>query len=290
MPTREHEIWLELIQERPSLAVDLLGCVRPDAVPDFARARVESADLNEHKPTEYRADTVVSLLDEATATVAAVIIEVQRRKDPGKPWSWPAYLATLRARLRCPVLLLVISPRTDTAAWCAHPITLGHPGLTLTPLVLGPDQIPAITDPCQAQANPELAVLSALVHGDGATGEKILAAMLQGLDHIEFDQAQGYIDEVLAMLPVAARQILEAMMRTGTREYKSEYARHYFGQGKAQGIAEGEAKMLLHVLAGRGIEVPEDARARILECTDPAQIERWGRRAGTVDTIDELFA
>lgn len=83
-------------------------------------------------------------------------------------------------------------------------------------------------------------------------------------------------------------------MRTGTREYKSEYARHYFGQGKAQGIAEGEAKgeakMLLLVLTGRGIDVPQDARTRILECTDPAQIERWGRRAGTVDTIDELFA
>ncbi|MGV9326917.1 hypothetical protein [Streptosporangium sandarakinum] len=94
---------------------------------------------------------------------------------------------------------------------------------------------------------------------------------------------------MLAMLPVAARQILGAMMRTGTREYKSEYARHYFGQGKAQGIAEGEAKMPLLVLTGRGIEVPEDARARIMECTDLALIERWGRRVGTVDTIDELF-
>ncbi|MET8143138.1 hypothetical protein ABZU32_22785 [Sphaerisporangium sp. NPDC005288] len=40
MPTREHQIWLELIRERPSLAADLLGCVQSDAVPVFAEARV----------------------------------------------------------------------------------------------------------------------------------------------------------------------------------------------------------------------------------------------------------
>ncbi|MEU9830389.1 hypothetical protein AB0D67_02500 [Streptosporangium sp. NPDC048047] len=117
--------------------------------------------------------------------------------------------------------------------------------------------------------------------------------MLDALDHIELEQAQGYIDEVLAMLPTAARQILEAMMSTGTREYKSRYARHYYGQGKAEGIAEGEvrgeAKMLLLILTARGIEVPQDARELILACTDLERIEAWGRRAGTVASIDELL-
>ncbi|MFF0307510.1 hypothetical protein ACFYSC_08775 [Streptosporangium sp. NPDC004379] len=121
--------------------------------------------------------------------------------------------------------------------------------------------------------------------------------MLDALDHIELEQAQGYIDEVLAMLPTAARQILEAMMSTGTREYKSRYARHYYGQGKAEGKAEGiaegevrgEAKMLLLILTARGIEVPQDARELILACTDLERIEAWGRRAGTVASIDELL-
>ncbi|GII80558.1 hypothetical protein Sru01_55400 [Sphaerisporangium rufum] len=300
MPKREHEIWLELLKERPSLAADLVACVQPNAVPAFAKARLESADLSDYQPTEYRADSVVRLLT-GDQTVMAVIVEIQLSRDKKKPWSWPAYLAGLRARLECPVVLLVISPDDAIARWCAHPIVLGHPGLVLTPLVLGPVQMPKIIDPAHAQDNPELAVLSAIIHGDGGDGEKVLAAMLQGLEHVELDQAKGYIDQVLAMLPAAAGQILEAMMSTGTREYKSDFARHYYGQGKAEGLAEGEAKgeargeakgeakMLLLVLAGRGIAVPAGARARILDCTDLAQIEEWGGRAGTIDTIDDLF-
>ncbi|MFC7385516.1 hypothetical protein [Sphaerisporangium rhizosphaerae] len=289
MPTREHQIWLELIRERPSLAADLLGCVQPDAVPVFAEARVESADLTEHNPTEYRADTVVSLLS-GTKPAMAVIVEVQRHQDNDKLWSWPAYLATLRARRRCPVVLLVISPQRETARWCARPIPLGHPGLVFKPLVLGPDEIPTIIDPQQARTNPELAVLSAMIHGDGTDREKIFAAMLEGLENIESEQAQGYIDEVLAILPEAARDVLEEIMKTGTREYKSDFARHYYGRGLAEGEARGEAKMLLLVLDARGIELPDDARAKILECSDLAQIEKWGRRAGTVGSVDELFA
>ncbi|MET8143137.1 hypothetical protein ABZU32_22780 [Sphaerisporangium sp. NPDC005288] len=231
-------------------------------------------------------------------TAMAVIVEVQCGRDYAKPWSWPAYLATLRARLRCPVVLLVISPERKIARWCAQPIALGHPGLVFTPLVLGPDEIPTIIDSLQARANPELAVLSAMIHGDGPAGEKIFTAMLEGLEHMESDQAQGYIDEVLAMLTVGAREILEEMMATGTREYKSVFARGYYGKGKAEGLAEGlaqgeargEAKMLLLVLDARGITLSEDQRDEILECSDPVRIEKWGRRAATIDSIDELFA
>ncbi|WP_214408766.1 hypothetical protein [Sphaerisporangium fuscum] len=265
MPTREHEILLELIQERPSLAADLLEFVQPGAVPAFSMARVESGDLKEHTPTEYRADTVVSL-HSGERSVTALIVEVQRGKDTNKHWSWPAYLATLRARLRCPVMLLVVSPSRQGARWCGSPIPLGHPGLVLTPLVLGPDEVPVIIDPDQAQANPELSVLSALLHSRDPEAEKVLAAMLDGLEHIELEQAQGYIDEVLAILPSVARRLLEAMLSTRTREYKSDYARHYYGKG--------EAKMLLAVLSARGIDVPDDARARITACTGPPRPSR----------------
>jgi hypothetical protein len=293
MPTREHQIWLELIRERPSLAADLLEYVRPDTVPVFAEARVESADLTEHTPTEYRADTVVSLRT-ATGTDMAVIIEVQCGRDQDKQWSWPAYLTTLRGRLRCPVVLLVISPERDIAKWCTRSIPLGHPGLVFTPLVLGPDEIPTIIDPLQAQANPELSVLSAVTHGDGVDREKIFTAMLRGLEDIESEQAQGYIDNVLAMLTEDGRKILEEIMSTGTREYKSDFARGYYGRGKAEGLAEGlaqgEAKMLVLVLDARGINLSDEARAEILNCSDQAQIEEWGRRAATIASMDELFA
>jgi hypothetical protein len=37
MPTREHEMWRELLRERPALTADLLECVRADLVPAFSQ-------------------------------------------------------------------------------------------------------------------------------------------------------------------------------------------------------------------------------------------------------------
>lgn len=74
-------------------------------------------------------------------------------------------------------------------------------------------------------------------------------------------------------------------MAAGTYEYKSDFARRYYGQGRA----EGEAKALLGFLEARGIVVPDDARERIMRCTDLDQLETWVRQAVTVSTVEELF-
>ena len=78
-------------------------------------------------------------------------------------------------------------------------------------------------------------------------------------------------------------------MSTGTYEYKSDFARRYYGQGREEGRAEGEAKALLGFLGARGIVVPDDARERIMRCTDLDQLETWVRRAVTVSTVEDLF-
>lgn len=263
---------------------DLLACVHADGVPAFGEARMESGDLTEHNPTEYRADAVVTLLANGKA-VLAVIVEVQRGEDKDKRWSWPAYVGTLRARQRCPVVLLVISPDARIASWCRRPIRLGHPGLVLTPLVLGPEETPVVTDPREAVANPMLMVLSAMVHGAEADGEKVFATLLGALARFEKDLAQEYIDEVIAVLPQGARDLLEAMVATEVREWKSEFFRRHVRQGKA----EGKAEDILRVLLARGIDVPEDAHVRIVECTDLNQLNTWVDRAATADSIDDLF-
>jgi hypothetical protein len=221
------------------------------------------------------------------------LFEVQLRRDPRKHLSWPVYLSTARARLGCPVVLLVISPDTAVAEWARQPIELGHPGLVLMPLVLGPHEVPVITEAQLGVTAPELTVVSAVVHGAGPDGEKVFAAMLERLECIEVKRAQGYIDEVLAVLPEAARHLLEAMMTAGTREFKSDFFRRAYGQGeakgKAEGKAEGEAKMIFAVLSARGITVPDDVRTRITECTDLDQLEAWGRRAATATSVEEVF-
>lgn len=91
----------------------------------------------------------------------------------------------------------------------------------------------------------------------------------------------------------AARTALEALMRSGTYEYQSEFARHYVAQGVAQGRAagrlEGEMSALLAVLEARGLQVDEQARQRIAACTELEQLQRWLRKAVSIQSVQELF-
>lgn len=293
MPSPLHEALIEFFRHRPALAAELLAGPLGVDVPAFEQARLDSGELTDLAPTEYRADAVVTLTSKDRPQ-QAVVVEAQLRRDLRKRRSWPAYVATLHARLGIPVVLLVVSPDPATASWCAKPIPLGHPHFVLTPLVLGPDRVPVVTDPQQAVHSPELAVLSALAHGTRPEQDKIFHALLAALTSVDQDRASLYADVVLAALPSAARHLLEALMTTGTYEYQSEFARRYFSQGVAEGVAEGtaegEARALLAFLAARGIDVPPAARSHITACRDLAQLETWIRRAATIGSIDDLFA
>lgn len=292
MPSRNHEMVVEMVRERSALAADLLRCVHPDLTQPFHDAKLESGDLSEHRPAAYRADALVTLHGDGDPF--AVLVEFQRKRDSRKHFSWPVYLATARARLKCPVALLVICPKRAVARWARHSIALGHPDLVLTPLVLGPEQVPVLTPADVDDVAPELTAISAMIHGAGPDGEKVLSALLDSAWKARHEQGHVYIDEVSAVLPRTARKLLEALMETKNREYKSEFARRYFSEGEARGRAEGEAggraAAVVVVLAARGIEVPERDRMRIDDCTDLVQLESWVRRAVTARSIGDLFA
>jgi hypothetical protein len=192
--------------------------------------------------------------------------------------------ATLTARLRCDVALLAVTPEASVAGWAAAPIATGHPGWVLVPLVLGPDTVPVIRDAEVATLAPELAVLSVMLHGRGehavAVGEAALAAargLGEGRDIL-------YTDPVLASVHDAARAILEAVMASGNCEYQSDFARRYFGQGKAEGLAEA----VLAVLGARQIAVPDEIRARIATCADLGLLDRWLARAVTAHAAADV--
>src|SRR5688572_8789763 len=123
-----------MFRHRPSFAAELLAGPMGFPVPRFHNARLSAGELTDLAPTEFRADAVITLNVEEK-TVFAVVIEVQLRTDRRKRRTWPAYVATLHARLDCPANLLVICPDPVVAAWCAEPIVVTDPGLSLTPLV-----------------------------------------------------------------------------------------------------------------------------------------------------------
>jgi hypothetical protein len=289
MPSRLHEALVDMFREQPALVADLLSGPLGIRMPSFHTARASAGDLTEVVPTEYRADAVVTF-DVADKPVFGAVIEVQLRVDPRKRYVWPAYVATLYARLRCPVVLLVLCPHVAVADRCAKPIVVTDPGLVLRPLVLGPRQIPAMTELEAARRHPELAVLSAIAHG-GSTDPSVFKALFAALDAVEPDRANLYIDLVLTALPKAARGWLEEYMQTASHGsgYQSDFARRFFGQGKAEGNAEGRVTSLLAILDGRAIPVPDDIRAEITTCADIEQLDAWIRRAITAENIQDVL-
>ena len=295
VPSNPHEALIQMFRHRPTLAPELLAAAFDVALPTYEQAQLGSGELT---PIEHRADTVVELRTGDTVT-SAVIIEVQRNRDQDKRFSWPVYLTTARARLRCPTALLVICTDNATATWCARPIELG-PGNTFTPSVLGPRQVPVLTDPAQAADNPELAVLSALAHGGRSDHDEVLDALPTALGAVDDQHSKLYYDLVLSVLPIAAKHYLEELMTT-KYEYQSDFARKYVAEGEATGRAEGhaegqalgraegEAVGLLVVLNARGIDVPPHAHHHITHCTDVEQLTTWLRRAATAMSIDDVL-
>src|SRR5262249_55000544 len=154
-------------------------------------ACLSSGELTDVAPTEYRADAVVTL-NVKNSPVLAIVVEVQLGIDPRKRGSWAAHVATLYARLGCPAVLLAICPRQTVANWAAAAISIGPPGSVVTPVVLGPDQVPVVTDVDTAQRIPELAVLSTLAHGTRPDPVPIFEALFAGLDVLDDDHANLY--------------------------------------------------------------------------------------------------
>lgn len=291
MPTAKHEGLIELFRQQPALAAQLAE-VLGIKLPVWQQARDASGDLPDLVPAQRLADAVVTLCGADGAAVLAIVVEVQLGRDREKRWSWPAYLANLRSRARCPVVLLVVCADQRTARWCGVPIELG-PGSVVRPWVLGPQHVPVVTDPGQARESPQLAVLSAMAHGGrpGPQQRAVLEALLAAYGAVDVEHASLYHDVVQRALPAAARHHLESLMLDLRRTdiYQSDFARHYIDLGLAQGKASGEAEALLEVLAARAIEVPDDVRARITGCTDLEQLRTWIRRAVTAGSVHDLF-
>jgi hypothetical protein len=60
--------------------------------------------------------------------------------------------------------------------------------------------------------------------------------------------------------------------------------------GLAQGKVEGKAEDVLAVLEARELTLTQEQRERILGCKDTAELDRWLRRAVTIETVSDLFS
>ena len=205
-----HEALLRLLRDQPEVALRLL----PPAwgIDPEGPLRALPADLTEPVPVELRADLAL-LLREGTAEALGLVVEVQLSIDPQKRWTWPCYVTQLRLRHRLPFALVVIAPSPAVAAWARAPIAIGPLG-SLQPWVIGPEEVPAITDPAVAQAAPALAALSALFHARGPRGAEVAGAALAATSALDPRHRWVYTVFIAAALGPAQRALLEALMLT----------------------------------------------------------------------------
>jgi hypothetical protein len=295
MPSFPHEFLIALFRECPELAPYLLTHVLHIELPPYTEIRIEETNFTLLRPTEYRADLVLTLRN--GEAVLGIIIEVQLQIDPRKEYSWAVYACELRARLEGDVVVFVVSDNEQVVRWASQPIKLGGRSVFQVE-VLGPERVPRVETTELALRLPELAVLSSLAHGNKPAGTEVLVPTLEAILTLDPERKRFYYDVVLRSLNEATRRALEEeLMQTGKYEYQSEFAKTYLAQGRAEGeaqgraegLAEGRAEALLVVLAARGMAIDSSTREHILGCTDATLLDRWLARATTASSLPEVF-
>jgi hypothetical protein len=305
MSSFTHELLVMLFGNTPHMLRAFLG---KHLVASATRIRFRRSNATVSQVPPLGCDLCIELYrGRATKPFLVLVVEVQLGLNRKKPFSWFAYQACQHYRTRAPALLVVITNDRKVARWAAGPFRSGQ--TTLRPIVLGPDDIPAITDVEDAKRSIPLAFVSGIVHGRDRTAVRIGLALVHALADSDDDGLGIYWDAFLASLSKAVRKELEMEVRVLVSENwrpRSDWGKKIYAEGeakgraegKAEGSAEGEAKgetkgvarAILAVLDARELPVTPDLRKRVTVCNDLPLLERWLRRASTAGSVEEAFA
>ena len=155
-----------------------------------------------------------------------------------------------------------------------------------------------ILEPTRAAAAPELAILSAMAHGQSADTDKALQIAIVAVTaslQLEPSRSVLYCDLVYASLSEAARKSLQAM-DPAKYEFQSEFAKRYLSQGRAEGEArgraEGEARgraeTLVKLLALKFGELERGTADRIRSAS-VQELELWTERVLGAQSIADVL-
>lgn len=165
--------------------------------------------------------------------------------------------------------------------------------------------MPPVTDPAWAEREVELAILSAMAHGNGTGGLAVVQAALVALGRLDREHAAVYFQIIWDVLREPMQRALEALVMERQTEGKIEFppfAQRIFErgvhEGKLDGLREGELKgkldglreALFRLLARAGIALSEDERARIQACSDPITLDRWIENVLGAKTASEVLS
>lgn len=281
---------------------------------DPAEVAVLTNDLTEIRPLERRVDTLLQITT-VSGDPFLLLVEAQGRQDPDKPSAWAYYLTYLHAKYRLGVVLLVVCQDVKTADWASRPIVLGLPqwaSITVRPLVLGPHNVPVVTDPDVAATDIPLATLSAITHAKNPRIGAILKTLADALHELDNEEDLHVFAELteLGLGNTRAAKTWSKLMILDLSFYRSKTSQRLRAEGRAEGRVEGrvEGRMegrfegrvegrleeviekTLRLLDARGIAVSAADAEHVRSCTDPGVLDRWFDRAITASDIEEVFA
>lgn len=254
MPSPLHQTLVDLLRHAPELLPRLLAVAGATPM-EGATVRVLDAVLDQ---IERRVDLAFEVTIPGIGKVSAGV-EVQLTSNPDKLRSWPVYLTTLRTR-DCPrACLLILTPDPRVAAWAARPIDLGPGNEAFRVHVIGPDQIPRITEAHVARRNPELGFLSALAHADADHDPELVRTALAGLTTLDMDRARSYGSVLLDCIDRALRAALEvSVMEEDNQPRESSVSMEFVDRALEWGrraLIEDEKRISLEEGLKRGWEV-----------------------------------
>ena len=208
----------------------------------------------------------------------------------------------------CKAYLLVIAASRDALTGSDRVIEIGQPGFNLLPFVSGRDRMPPPGGPF---FGPELTMLHILTGTLDLSIHEARMFALVTIAEAKPDRYRRYVHLIRIFTPRHAREELEQLMED---LFKDPFIDRFIEEGKQLGIergmeqgmqqgmeqgmqqgmqlgrAQSAARVLVTILAARGIAIADQVRARIAQCADPDLLERWATRAATCTTTDEVFA
>ena len=239
---------------------------------------------------DNKEDIVVLLRDKLGVAVMAIVVQFHSRIDEAERSTWPLKAVVAARRHRCRVVFLILSNHQEVIDWAKQPIKV-FPGYPCEVAAVGPAEIPKIVDVEGAKANPQMAVLSAVVNGQSpdASGAARIARMgFWACEHVE-DRRNGFAmwRFVDAYLSDAVGHALEALMRSEGKE-PGFFGRKYLEEGRQVGRDEGIREILAQQLTLRFGPLPNWARERLAK-SDTSALTEVATRVLSEPSLEEAL-
>jgi predicted transposase YdaD len=122
---------------------------------------------------------------------------------------------------------------------------------------------------------------------EAPNGEEEVIVLFHYLVKVAAPENRAVMVDILGSL--VGEQRAEELMGTLAEEYYEKGRAEGRVEGRAEGRAEERAEAVLRILTARRVSVDNNARQRILTCTDLATLRLWLERAATATHISEVL-